>query len=156
MLTWKEFSEARPDLAEAGRRLLYQWDVGLAFLGTVRKDGGPRSHPMCPVVSGDGLYGVIEPHGPKRYDLERDVDDPELCHLLAAPTTDAVAVAAGDDVPEAIPFGLARPAAPGREWRGPGEHGLRRAHEAGRSPLSAMGGRGPQVEPRPGGSHPNV
>ena len=72
MLTWKQFNEQRPDLAEGGRSLLYQFGVGLAFLGTVRKDGGPRVHPMCPCISGDGLYGVIEPHGPKRYDLERD------------------------------------------------------------------------------------
>ena len=72
MLTWKEFSDARPDLAEGGRALLYQWDVGLGFLSTVRKDGGPRVHPMCPCISGDGIYGVIEPHGPKRFDLERD------------------------------------------------------------------------------------
>ena len=72
MLRWKEFSEARPDLADAGRSLMYQFGVGLGFLATVRKDGGPRTHPMCPVVSGDGLYGVIEPRGPKRYDLERD------------------------------------------------------------------------------------
>ena len=71
MLTWKEFTEARPDLAEAGRGLLYQWDVGLAFLGTVRKDGGPRMHPMCPVIVDGGLYAFIEP-GPKRHDLLRD------------------------------------------------------------------------------------
>lgn len=71
MLTWKEFSRARPDLAEAGHGLLYQFGVGLAFLGTVRKDGGPRMHPMCPVLTEDTLYGFIEP-GPKRRDLVRD------------------------------------------------------------------------------------
>ena len=71
MLTWKEFSDARPDLAEAGRELLYPVPVGLAILGTVRKDGGPRMHPMCPVITGDGIYGLIE-NGPKRYDLIRD------------------------------------------------------------------------------------
>src|SRR5712692_2224379 len=72
MLTWSQFSEKRPDIAEAGRGLLYQFGVGLAFLGTVRRDGGPRMHPMCPVIAADGIYGVIEPHGPKRFDLERD------------------------------------------------------------------------------------
>ncbi len=71
MLTWKEFSARRPDLAEAGRGLLYQFGVGLAFLGTVRKDGGPRTHPMCPVLTNKTLYGFIEP-GPKRHDLVRD------------------------------------------------------------------------------------
>ena len=44
MLTWAEFAHARPDLAEAGRRLLYQFGVGLGFLATVRADGGPRLH----------------------------------------------------------------------------------------------------------------
>jgi hypothetical protein len=72
MLTWEEFKAARPDLAEAGRDLLYQFGVGLALLATVRKDGGPRVHPMCPVISGSGLYAWIEPSGPKRFDLERD------------------------------------------------------------------------------------
>lgn len=71
MHTWKRFSEERRDLAEAGRELLYQFGVGLAFLGTVRKDGGPRMHPMCPVFYEDGLYAFIEP-GPKRHDLVRD------------------------------------------------------------------------------------
>src|SRR5438093_461047 len=71
MLTWRQFSEARPDLAEAGRALFYQFGVGLAFLGTVRKDGGPRMHPMCPVIVDGGLYAFIEP-GPKRHDLTRD------------------------------------------------------------------------------------
>jgi hypothetical protein len=71
MLTWRQFGEARPDLAEAGRGLFYQFGVGLAFLGTVRKDGGPRMHPMCPVLVDDTLYAFIEP-GPKRHDLLRD------------------------------------------------------------------------------------
>jgi hypothetical protein len=71
MLTWRQFSEARPDLAEAGRELFYQFGVGLAFLGTVRKDGGPRMHPMCPVIVDGGLYAFIEP-GPKRHDLIRE------------------------------------------------------------------------------------
>ncbi len=31
----------RPDLAEAGRSLLYQHGVGLAFLATVRAEGRP-------------------------------------------------------------------------------------------------------------------
>lgn len=71
MLTWGQFSDARPDLAESGRALLYQFGVGLAFLGTVRLDGGPRMHPMCPVIVEDGLYAFIEA-GPKRRDLIRD------------------------------------------------------------------------------------
>lgn len=71
MLTWRSFGAARPDLAQAGRELLYQFGVGLGFLGTVRTDGGPRLHPMCPVLTDDGLFALIEP-GPKRQDLHRD------------------------------------------------------------------------------------
>jgi hypothetical protein len=47
MLRWTEFQRVRPDLAEAGRRLLYQFGVGLAFLATLRADGGPRLHPSA-------------------------------------------------------------------------------------------------------------
>ncbi len=72
MLSWNEFRAAEPDLAEAGRALLYQFGgVGLAFLGTVRADGGPRLHPMCPILVPDGLFGLLEP-SPKLNDLRRD------------------------------------------------------------------------------------
>ena len=69
-LDWHQFSALRPDLADAGKQLLYQYGVGLAFLGTVRADGGPRLHPFCPVID-DGLYAFIVP-SPKRDDLHRD------------------------------------------------------------------------------------
>jgi hypothetical protein len=59
MLRWTEFQRVRPDLAEAGRRLLYQFGVGLAFLATLRADGGPRLHPMCPLVTDDALLGFL-------------------------------------------------------------------------------------------------
>jgi len=72
MLGWNEFRAAEPELAEAGRALLYQFGgVGLAFLGTVRADGGPRLHPMCPILVPDGLFGLLEP-SPKLNDLRRD------------------------------------------------------------------------------------
>ena len=69
--TWKALSSARPDLTDAGRELLYEFGVGLAFLATVRRDGGPRVHPMCPLIHEDGLYGFLIP-SPKRADLIRD------------------------------------------------------------------------------------
>ena len=34
-----KFETHAPEIAEAGRKLLYQFGVGLAFLATVRKDG---------------------------------------------------------------------------------------------------------------------
>ncbi len=75
MVTWKEFAPAEPDLAGAGRALLIQFTVGLAFLATVRRDGAPRLHPVCPVLSGDRLFVLITPESPKRRDLESDGRD---------------------------------------------------------------------------------
>jgi hypothetical protein len=72
MVTWKDFAAAAPDLAEVGGRLLTQFGVGLAFLATVRADGGPRLHPVCPVLSGGGLHVLITPDSPKCADLIRD------------------------------------------------------------------------------------
>lgn len=70
-LTWSEFDRERPDLAAAGRELLYQFGVGLAFLATVRQDGGPRLHPVCPVLADGALLAHIIPSA-KRDDLYRD------------------------------------------------------------------------------------
>jgi hypothetical protein len=71
MLTWGAFRSARPDLAAAGRRLFYNFGIGLGFLATVRRDGGPRVHPICPILTDDHLYSLIVP-GPKLDDLRRD------------------------------------------------------------------------------------
>jgi hypothetical protein len=71
MLTWLDFASERPDLAEAGRDLLYQFGVGLGFLATLRTDGRPRLHPMCPVIDEHGLFAFIIP-SPKQHDLRRD------------------------------------------------------------------------------------
>jgi hypothetical protein len=71
MITWTEFEKREPGLAAAGRELFYQHGLGLGFLATVRRDGGPRVHPVCPVLSGHGLHLVIMP-GPKLADLRRD------------------------------------------------------------------------------------
>ncbi|HUA40191.1 MAG TPA: hypothetical protein VMA32_01390 [Streptosporangiaceae bacterium] len=70
-LSWEQFASARPELAEAGRELLYQFGVGQAFLSTVRPDGGPRLHPICPLVVSGRLVAHIIP-SLKRDDLQRD------------------------------------------------------------------------------------
>jgi hypothetical protein len=72
VVTWKDFVTAAPELARAGSALLNQFGVGLAFLATVRGDGAPRLHPVCPVLSGDRLYVLITPTSPKCRDLIRD------------------------------------------------------------------------------------
>jgi hypothetical protein len=71
-VTWGEFASAEPELATAGRSLLRPFSVGLAFLATVRRDGAPRLHPVCPVFSNDHLFVLITAASPKRGDLERD------------------------------------------------------------------------------------
>jgi hypothetical protein len=71
IVRWGEFAAARPDLAGPGRDLLYQFGVGLAFLSTVRPDGGPRLHPISPLVMDDRLVAHVIP-SPKRDDLDRD------------------------------------------------------------------------------------
>jgi hypothetical protein len=71
MIRWPDFRAQQPDLAGQGAGLLYHFGVGLAFLATVRPDGGPRVHPVCPVLTGAGLYAFIVP-SPKQADLHRD------------------------------------------------------------------------------------
>ncbi len=70
-MRWDEFRRDAPALADAGARLLYQYGLGLGYLATVRKDGGPRIHPFCPILAEGGLYGLITP-SPKQADLLRD------------------------------------------------------------------------------------
>jgi hypothetical protein len=70
-LTWARFAAAEPALAAEGRRLFYQRGVGLGFLATIRADGGPRLHPVCLLITDDGLYAFVSP-SPKQRDLLRD------------------------------------------------------------------------------------
>jgi len=71
VLTWSSFKSEQPELAAAGKALLYQHGVGLAFLATVRGDGRPRLHPFCPLFADDRLFAFIVP-SPKQADLRRD------------------------------------------------------------------------------------
>ena len=72
MKRWSEFAAERPDIAEAGSALIYQFRVGLGYLATVRKDGGQRVHPVCPVIANGGLYVFVGNQSPKIHDLLRD------------------------------------------------------------------------------------
>lgn len=71
VVTWSQFGQLVPELERAGRELLYQHGVGLAFLATVDAAGGPRVHPVCPLLGQDGLYLFVIP-SPKLGDLVRD------------------------------------------------------------------------------------
>ena len=72
MASWQDFEDVEPEMAAAGKRLLYQHGPGLAFLATIRKDGGPRLHPICPTVVGGRLYALILSSTYKFADLKRD------------------------------------------------------------------------------------
>lgn len=70
MATWAEFAEAAPEMAALGSELRAKF--GLAFLATVRKDGSPRVHPVCPFIVQGRLFIATNQKSPKRHDLKRD------------------------------------------------------------------------------------
>jgi hypothetical protein len=71
MATWADFATAEPLLATAIRTLVCQYGPGLGYLATVRPDGGPRIHPVSPVITDNGLFCFVLA-SPKRHDLDRD------------------------------------------------------------------------------------
>jgi len=68
MTSWAEFAEHAPQFAAFGKS---RFESGVAYLGTLRPDGGPRVHPVTPIV-GDQLFLFMEPTSPKGKDLQRD------------------------------------------------------------------------------------
>ena len=73
MVEWEKFLRLAPELGQVGERLLFQHDVGLGFLSTVRAaDGGPRVHPVCPFVGEGRLFVAVPQASPKSADLRAD------------------------------------------------------------------------------------
>lgn len=119
MVSWSQFVTSAPELAAQVRALFEQYGQGLGYLATVRADGGPRVHPVAPVITDDGLYCFVLP-SPKRRDLERDgryalhafppEDSNDEAYLtgVATPVTDRARVSR---------LAEASRAAPGRDWR---------------------------------------
>ncbi len=70
MATWAEFAEAAPEMAALGLKQLEKFNI--AYLATVRKDGAPRLHPVCPIIAQGRLFVATAPDSPKRLDLRRD------------------------------------------------------------------------------------
>src|SRR5512139_3782747 len=68
MTNWAEFTQHAPELAAFGES---RFRSGVAYLGTLRADGGPRVHPVTPIV-GEQLFLFMEPTSPKGKDLQRD------------------------------------------------------------------------------------
>jgi hypothetical protein len=71
MVTWSELDAAAPDIATAGRRLLYARGEGEALLATVRDDEPPRIHPINVGIVDGRLYAFLL-RSAKRVDLEQD------------------------------------------------------------------------------------
>jgi hypothetical protein len=71
MPSWSDFAAAEPSLAAGIRALLQQYGPGMGYLATVRADGGPRVHPVSPVITDEGIYCFIV-DSPKRRDLARN------------------------------------------------------------------------------------
>lgn len=122
MARWQALETEAPEIAEGGRALLYQYGLGLAYLATVRADGGLRIHPFCPVVADGGIYGLIG-DSPKRRDLVRngqfalhafspeDRDDEFMLAGSARRIEDAAVIARVSDV-----YHAAGATSSGEEW----------------------------------------
>ncbi|GAB1688303.1 pyridoxamine 5'-phosphate oxidase family protein [Krasilnikovia sp. M28-CT-15] len=119
MASWSQFAAAEPRLAAAVRALLQQYGPGLGYLATVRPDGGPRLHPVSPVITDEGLYCFVI-DSPKRHDLERD--GRYALHSYPPEETDDEAYLSGVAVPVLDPVVINRLAAalhasPTVDWR---------------------------------------
>jgi len=84
--TWAEFEAAMPEMAAGGMQLINQFGPGLGYLATVRKDGGPRVHPFCPIIDGGELWAFVLTRSPKGRDLRRD--GRYALHAFPKPETD--------------------------------------------------------------------
>lgn len=71
MVSWSAFARSTPELAEAGRRLLYRRSVGEALLASVRDNQPPRIHPIYVSIVDGRLYAFLGPSA-KRDDLVKD------------------------------------------------------------------------------------
>jgi hypothetical protein len=68
-MSWKELVVGSPELATFGKE---RFGSGVAYLATVKKDGGPRVHPVTPIVGDEQLFLFMESTSPKGHDLRRD------------------------------------------------------------------------------------
>jgi hypothetical protein len=119
MASWSDFAAASPQLAADVRALLQQYGPGMGYLATVRPDGGPRVHPVSPVITDGGLYCFVV-NSPKRRDLERD--GRYALHAYPPEATDDEACVTGRAVAVTDPLVVgqladALRAAPEVDWR---------------------------------------
>lgn len=119
MASWSDFTAADPSLAAGIRALLQQYGPGMGYLATVRADGGPRVHPVSPVITDEGLYCFLV-DSPKRRDLERD--GRYALHSYPPEESDDEAHLTGRAIPVRDPLVVARlsgalHASPDVDWR---------------------------------------
>jgi hypothetical protein len=71
LASWADLEAAAPNVAAAGREVLYRSGEGGAFLATVRGEALPRIHPINVGVVEGGLYAFLLDSA-KRRDLAED------------------------------------------------------------------------------------
>jgi hypothetical protein len=119
VVTWSQFVTEAPLLAARVRALFEQQGQPLGYLATIRPDGGPRVHPVVPIITPDGLFCFLV-RSPKRRDLERD--GRYALHALPGEFSHDEAYLAGTAMP-VTDRGLVEPlarqfrAAPEADWR---------------------------------------
>ena len=70
MLSWSKFAVAAPDLASAGKRMMYHREHGeVALLATVNERSLPQIAPICPIFTDTGIYLLAGADTPKRQHL---------------------------------------------------------------------------------------
>lgn len=87
MRRWADFEESAPGLAAIGRELIEQF--GFVFVGTIRKDGGPRVNPVEAWIVDGHLAVCMIWRSLKALDLLRDprafLHTPVTDRLLGTP-----------------------------------------------------------------------
>jgi hypothetical protein len=102
--SWSQFQARAPEMAAVASRLwpgITALDRGdgppatgpcfsIAYLATTRRDGGPRLHPLCPILAAGRLFAAIPRSSPKGWDLRRD---PRCAiHALPGPDDDELSI----------------------------------------------------------------
>lgn len=63
-MSWQALADSAPDLAAFGVERLHD---RVAYLATVKRDGGPRLHPVRPIVTAGHLFLFMEPNSPSAF-----------------------------------------------------------------------------------------
>jgi hypothetical protein len=71
MATWSSFEASAPQLADAGRRLIYRREIGEALLATVRDHEPPRINPIYVAIQDGRLLAFVH-RSPKQAALAID------------------------------------------------------------------------------------